>query len=142
MAEPKTRPTDASVDEYLASRASPQQLADCKVLMSVFSRVTGSAPRMWGPSIVGYGSYTYTYASGRRGDWCITGFAVRGRELVVYLVAPGPDQEPLLQRLGPHKIGKSCLYLKRLSDVDLGVLEQLIVDSVAELRRRYPSDHG
>jgi Domain of unknown function (DU1801) len=123
MAEAKTKPTAASVDKYLRSRASPEQLVDCKALMTILNRVTKERPKMWGPSIVGYGTYSYRYGSGRTGESCITGFAVRGRELVVYLVAESPEQAELLTRLGKHKIGKSCLYLKRLADVDTEVLE-------------------
>ena len=138
MAETKTKPTGASVDAYLASRASPEQLADCQALMAICQRVTRQPPRMWGPSIVGYGSYTYRYESGHSGDACLTGFAVRGRELVVYLVAENPGQVELLARLGRHRMGRACLYFKRLADLDVGVLEALIARSVAELRRRYP----
>src|SRR5918994_1987039 len=87
MAETKTKPTDASVDAYLASKASPEQLADCKAIMAMCKRVTKQQPKMWGPSIVGYGSYNYRYESGHSGDACLTGFAVRGKELVVYLIA-------------------------------------------------------
>ncbi|HYH82403.1 MAG TPA: DUF1801 domain-containing protein [Longimicrobium sp.] len=138
MAETKTRPTGASVDTYLASRASPEQLADCKAIMAMCERVTQQQPRMWGPSIVGFGSYTYRYESGRSGDACLTGFAVRGRELVVYVDAESPEQVGLLARLGKHKIGKVCLYFRRLADLDAEVLEALIAGSVAEVRRRYP----
>lgn len=138
MAETKTKPTGASVDAYLASRASPGQLADCKAIMAICKRVTKQQPRMWGPSIVGYGSYTYRYESGHSGDACLVGFAVRGRELVVYLVAESPGQVERLARLGPHKMGKSCLYLKRLADLDLKILEALIAESVAEIKRRHP----
>jgi hypothetical protein len=139
MSKAKTQATAASVDEYLASRASPDQLADCQILMAMLGRVTGEAPRMWGPSIVGYGRYTYRYASGTSGESCVTGFAIRGRDLVVYLVAESPRQEALLARLGKHKLGKACLYLKRLADVDLAVLESLVAEAVAEVRRRHPA---
>jgi hypothetical protein len=142
MADTKTKPSDASVDAYLASRASPQQLADCKALMAMCRRVTKQQPRMWGPSIVGYGSYTYRYESGRSGEACLTGFAVRDGELVVYLVAESPEQVGLLARLGRHRKGKSCLYFKRLAELDAKVLEALIAGSVAEVRRRYPSRSG
>ena len=142
MAETKTKPTGVSVDSYLASKASPEQLTDCKSIMAVCRRVTKQQPRMWGPSIVGYGSYTYTYASGRSGDAPLAAFAVRGRELVVYIIAETPDQVALLARLGKHKIGKSCLYFKRLADVDVKVLEALIAGSVAEVRRLYPQGVG
>ena len=138
MAETKTRPTDASVDAYLASRASPEQLADCRRIMAICKRITKQQPRMWGPSIVGYGSYTYTYESGHSGDACLIGFAVRGRDLVVYILADSAEQRALLARLGKHRMGKSCLYFRRLADLDVGVLEELIAGSVAELERRYP----
>lgn len=138
MAETRTKPTDASVDAYLASRASPGQLADCKAIMAMCHRVTKQPPTMWGPSIVGYGSYTYRYASGHSGDACLTGFAVRGKELVVYLVAESPEQVALLARLGRHRMGKACLYFQRLADLDVEVLEALIAGSVAEVERRYP----
>jgi len=138
VAETKTKPTGASVDEYLASRASPEQLADCKAIVAMCKRVTKQQPKMWGPSMVGYGSYTYTYESGHSGDAFLTGFAVRGKELVVYLMAESSEQVDRLARLGRHKIGKSCLYLRRLADVDVTVLEALIAESVAGIRRRYP----
>ena len=138
MAETKTKYTGASVDAYLASRASPEQLADCKVLMAMCKRVTKQQPRMWGPSIVGYGSYIYTYESGHSGEACLAAFAVRGNDLVVYLGAESPGQVKLLGKLGKHKMGKSCLHFKRLADVDARVLEALIAGSVAEAKRRYP----
>jgi len=138
MAETKTKPTDASVDSYLASRANPEQLTDCKSIMAICKRVTKQQPKMWGPSIVGYGSYTYRYESGHSGDACLVGFAVRGKELVVYVNAESPEQVDLLAKLGKHKMGKSCLYFKRLADLDANVLEALIAESVAEVRRRYP----
>ena len=93
---------------------------------------------MWGPTMVGYGTYTYTYESGRSGDAFLAGFAVRGRELVVYITAEPPGQVDLLTKLGRHRMGKVCLYLKRLADVDVKVLEALIAGSVADIRRRYP----
>jgi hypothetical protein len=94
---------------------------------------------MWGPSIVGYGSYTYRYESGHTGEACLVGFAVRGRELVVYIDAENPSQVELLAKLGKHRMGKVCLYFKRLADLDVQVLEALIAGSVAEVKRRYPS---
>jgi hypothetical protein len=139
MAETKTKPTGASVDAYLASRASPEQLTDCKAIMAMCKRVTRQQPKMWGPSIVGYGSYTYRYESGHSGEAYLTGFAVRGRELVVYIVAENSAQVELLAKLGKHKMGKACLYFKRLTDIDVKVLEALIAGSVAEVKRRYPN---
>jgi Domain of unknown function (DU1801) len=137
MPEAKTKPTAASIDAYLESRASPEQLADCKTLMVILKHVTREQPKMWGPSIVGYGSYSYKYESGRTGESCITGFAVRGREMVVYLVAESPEQRELLAKLGKHKMGKSCLYIKRLADIDTKVLEALVTKSVSEVKRRH-----
>jgi hypothetical protein len=140
MAEAKTRPSDSSVQDYLASRASGEQLADARALATLLQRVSSEQPRMWGPSIVGFGSYRYPLASGKLGESCASGFAVRGKELVVYLVAEGPDQPALLARLGKHKLGKACLYFKRLADLDLKVLEKLVAGSLAEVRRRHGKD--
>lgn len=140
MAELKTQPTSASVDDYLASRASPEQLTDCKVIMAMCQRVTKQRPKMWGPSMVGYGAYRYKYASGYSGEAFVAGFAIRGKDLVVYLLPESPRQMKLRAKLGKHTMGKSCLYLRRLSDIDPKVLEALIADSVAEVRRRYPNN--
>ena len=137
MAENKTKPTRATVKDYIASRANAQQRADCRELMALFKKVTGERPRMWGPSIVGYGSYQYTYESGRTGEAPLTGFAIRGRKLVVYLMAKGAEQKSLLSKLGKHEMGKSCLYFKQLSDLDRSALEKLVIGSVADLKRRY-----
>jgi len=137
MAENKTKFTGASVRDYVASRATAQQRTDCRELMVLLKKVTRHSPRMWGPSIVGYGSYRYTCAGGRTGKAPLTGFAIRGRELVVYLMAEGEEQRSLLSRLGKHKMGKSCLYFRRLADLDRSALEQLVVGSVADVRRRY-----
>ena len=139
MAETKTKPTDASIDEYLASRASPEQLADCKAVMAMCKRVTKQRPKMWGPSIVGYGSYTYLYESGHSGQSAVVGLAVRGKDLVVYLFMDSPQQAKLLGKLGKHRRGKVCLYVKRLADLDAKILEALIAGSVAEVKRRYPA---
>lgn len=137
MAGNKTKPTGASVEDYIASRANARQQADCRELMALFERVTRQTPRMWGPSIVGYGSYRYTYESGRTGEAPLAGFAIRGRELVVYLVAEGQEQRSLLSKLGKHKMTRSCLYFKQLADLDQSVLEKLVAGSVADVRRRY-----
>lgn len=141
MAENKTKPTDADVEDYIASRASEQQRADCRELMTLLEKITRQPPRMWGPSIVGYGVYRYTYESGRTGEAPVAGFAIRGRKLVVYLVAEGDRQKSLLSRLGKHEMGKSCLYFRQLADLDKSVLEQLVAGSIAEVRRRH-GQHG
>ncbi|MBX3132045.1 MAG: DUF1801 domain-containing protein [Gemmatimonadaceae bacterium] len=138
MAEAKTKPTNASVAQYIKSRATPQQAKDCKQLTAMLRRVTGKSPKMWGPSIVGFGVYTYTYATGRTGDWPVAGFAIRGKDLVVYVMAETAKNRALLPKLGKYRIGKSCLYFKQLTDVNLTVLERIVAESVAELKRRYP----
>lgn len=137
MAENKTKPTDASVQQYLASRAKGEQIEDCSRLIHLLSGITNEEPRMWGPSIVGFGSYHYEYESGRQGEACLTGFAIRKSELVVYLNAEAKVQVNLLAKLGKHKMGKACLYFKRLSDLDTAVLEELVRGSVGEIRRRH-----
>ena len=136
MSTTKTRPTTASIEDYIASRATDAQRADCDVLMALLHKVTGEEPTMWGPSIVGYGVYRYTYDSGHSGEACLTGFAIRGREFVVYVMASAPEQAALLATLGKHRMGKACLYFKRVSDLNLAVLETLVAASVAELRSR------
>lgn len=136
MTENKTKATEASVDAYLASRASDQQRADCQVLMAMFGRLTGQSPTMWGPSIVGYGSYRYTYESGRSGEAPLAAFAIRGRELVVYLDCEEGTRS-LLAGLGKHRMTKSCLYIRQLADVDVLVLEQLVATSMAAALSRY-----
>lgn len=139
MPTPKTKPTGASVEEYLAARANAEQMQDCRALLDMCERVTGQKPYMWGPSIVGFGSYTYRYESGHSGEAPLAAFAVRGRDLVVYLGVDDPGQAELLSVLGKHKMGKSCLYFKRLADLDVNVLEALIALAATEAMRRYSS---
>jgi hypothetical protein len=142
MAENKTKPTGARVADYIASRANAEQRADCKALMSIFGRITKQRPKMWGPSIVGYGSYRYTCASGRTDVMCLAGFAIRGRELAVYIIGDGQEQQKLLSKLGKHKMGKSCLLFRRLADLDMTVFEQLLANSVREVKRRHGTSSG
>jgi hypothetical protein len=137
MAENKTKPTDASIQDYIASRANEQQRADCQELIALLTRVTREPPKMWGPSIVGFGTYRYTYDSGRTGEAPVAGFAIRGRELVLYVSVEGEEQAALLAQVGKHKMGKVCLYFKRLADLDAAILEKLVTNSVAEVKRRY-----
>ena len=137
MPENKTKPTDASVADYIASRANAQQQADCRELMALFKKITRQAPRMWGPSMVGYGSFRYTYESGRTGEMPLAAFAIRGRDLVVYLMGEGETQTALLSRIGKHSMGKSCLYFRQLADLDKSVLEKLVVNAMAQVKRRY-----
>lgn len=138
MAEAKTKATTISVAAYLDAIEHEGRRKDCSRLVALMQRATGHAPVMWGTSIVGFGHYHYTYASGREGDSCIVGFSSRKEAISVYLL-PGLDGiEPLLAALGPHKAGKGCLYVKRLDDVQIPVLERLLARAVAEAGRRYP----
>lgn len=137
MAENKTKPTKASIESYLDSRADEEQRADCKKLMALLKKITRQQPYMWGPSIVGYGSYRYTYDSGHSGEAPLAAFAIRGRDLVMYIFAGDAKQRALLARVGKHKMGKSCLYFRRLADLDLAVLEKLVANSIADTKRRY-----
>ena len=138
MPENKTKATHASVDAYIDAIVDPARRADCQAIARLMQAITGERPRMWGSSIVGFGSYHYTYESGREGDACATGFSSRKSDISVYLTANFPGQEELLARLGKHKMGKACLSIRRLSDVDIGVLEQLVARSVEAIRKRYP----
>lgn len=137
MAEPKTRPTDASVAGFLATIDDPEMRADARKVASMMRRATGKRAKMWGTSIVGYGSYHYKYASGREGDFILTGYSPRKTALTVYIMPGFSRFEKLMSKLGKYKTGKSCLYIKRLSDVDEAVLEKLIDESVKYMRRKY-----
>lgn len=138
MSETKTRPTDSSVDAFLAAVERDERRNDCHALVAMMARITGQPAVMWGTSIVGFDTYHYRYASGREGDSAVCGFSPRKGDISVYLTAASPDQDQLLARLGRHRMGKSCLYIRRLAEIDLHVLEQLVAGSVAEVRRRYP----
>jgi hypothetical protein len=134
----KTKPTRANVASFLAKLDDERQLADCRELTKVFRELTGKPAKMWGPSIVGFGSYHYVYPSGREGDAPLIGFAPRGKMLSLYL-CPYLGANALLKKLGRHEAGAGCLYIKTLEDVDRGVLKKLAKASIAELRRRYPA---
>jgi uncharacterized protein DUF1801 len=136
VAENKTKATEASVKSYLSAIEDDGRRKDCEALAKLMTRATKEKPKMWGTSIVGFGSYHYQYESGREGDACLTGFSSRKGDISVYLVASFAGQEALLAKLGKHKMGKACLYVRKLGDVDLKVLEQLVVGSVTERKRR------
>jgi hypothetical protein len=136
MGENKTKPTKVSVADFLSKRATPAQLADCRELVKLFREITGKPPKMWGPSIVGFGTYHYVYPSGREGDAPLIGFSPRKTELSLYL-CPYLEARPLLENLGRHRAGAGCLYIKKLDDIDRKVLKRLAMASVAELRKRY-----
>jgi hypothetical protein len=135
VAENTTKATDASVESYLSAIADEARRNDCAVLATLMTKATKQRPTMWGTSIVGFGSYHYKYESGREGDSCLTGFSSRKSDISVYLVASFPGQEALLAKLGKHRMGGGCLHIRKLSDVDLKVLERLIMGSVAERKR-------
>ncbi|HEX8526882.1 DUF1801 domain-containing protein [Allosphingosinicella sp.] len=138
MAETKTKATAESVDEYIERVPDHVRRADAKKLRALMERLSGKPARMWGPSIIGFGSYHYKYDSGHEGDAARIGFSPRARELVLYLFDSFEGKEDRLARLGKHRIGKCCLYIKKLSDVDEAVLEEMIVDSIAWMDEKYP----
>lgn len=133
MAELKTKPTDESVTAFLNSVSDERKREDCFTLLELMQEVTEAEPTMWGNSIVGFGTYHYKYASGREGDWFLAGFAPRKQNLTLYIMAGFDAYDGLLAQLGKHKTGKSCLYIKRLDDVDMDVLRQLVASSVTHV---------
>ena len=135
MAELKTKPTKRSVKDFVDAIKDEQRKKDCRTVSRIMKRVTRANPKMWGPGIIGFGSYHYKYASGREGDWFLTGFAPRKQNLTLYIMSGFKKYSALLKKLGKHKIGGSCLYVKRLDDVDMDVLTELIEDSVAYVRK-------
>lgn len=138
MTGQKTVPTEQDVTAFL-NRAEPEaRVAEGHRLDAVFRRVTGWQPRIWGASIVGYGQYDYRYASGRSGTFLATGFSPRKRELSIYIMPGYQDYGAILSRLGKHRIGKSCLYIRSLSDVDQDALAELIAAGLHDLRRLWP----
>jgi len=138
MAENKTLPTGQTVDDFLARVPDAGRRADAQALRATMERLSGEPAAMWGPSIVGFGEYRYRYDSGREGGMARIGFSPRAKETVVYLVDGFARRAELLARLGPHRTGKSCLYIRRLADTDPAVLEELIRDSLAYVREKYP----
>jgi hypothetical protein len=136
MAELKTRPSRRSVTKFLAGIRDPELRRDCTTLVRLMKKVTGARPVMWGSSVVGFGSYHYRYASGREGDWFETGFSPRKGSLTIYLMGGAAREPALRKRLGPHKTGVGCLYVKRLADLDPRVLARLVTSSVREVRAR------
>ncbi|MCL1035720.1 DUF1801 domain-containing protein [Shewanella submarina] len=138
MTANKTQPTELSVKTWLEGITDPVRRRDCEQLYAIMAELTGTHGVIWGDSLVGFGQYHYRYESGREGDFFRTGFASRKAGMSIYLMACGMDQHQLLPQLGKHKMGKSCLTVKRLSDIDLDVLKQLLLDSLQEMARRYP----
>ncbi len=137
MAELKTRQSGASVEAFLEAVANETRRRDAAVVNQLMQRITGEPPKMWGPSIVGFGRYHYRNASGREGDWFLTGFSPRKQALTLYIMPGFSQYDALMRRLGKHKTGRSCLYVNKLADVDLPTLEELIRLSVAYMREKY-----
>jgi len=137
MAELKTKENEASVEAFLDTVTDEKRKADTRVLMEVLERVTGCPPKMWGNSIIGYDSYDYTYESGRSGAWYVTGVSPRKQALTVYIMQGFGAYDDLMGKLGKYKTGKSCLYIKRLEDIDMKVLEKLARESMKWIRKNY-----
>ena len=134
MAEIKTKPTAKSVEKFLKSIDDDEKREDSLKLLKLMKQVTRAQPKMWGDSIVGFGDYHYKYASGREGDWFLCGFSPRKQNISIYIMCGFKPYAPLMKKLGNHKAGASCLYIKRLSDVEVPVLKELLADSVKRLK--------
>jgi hypothetical protein len=134
MAKLKTQKTTASVSAFLKGIADDARRKDCQTLVRIMKAAVGAAPRMWGSSIVGFGEYRYKYASGRENDWFLVGFSPRKQDLTIYIMGGFDRYEALMSRLGKYKAGGSCLYIKRLADIDAAVLEELVSASVKHLK--------
>ncbi len=137
MAELKTRKNTKSVEAFLKSIVDDGRRKDCREIARLMEKIVGDKPSMWGDSIVGFGSYRYKYASGREGDWLLTGFSPRKKDLTLYIMSDLGRYSDLLKELGKFKTGKSCMYVKRLQDIDLKVLEELIKKAIVDLSARY-----
>ena len=137
MAELKTKPTRSSVSAFLRAVGDDRMRQDCLTVLDIMKKATGTKPRMWGSTIVGFGSYHYKYDSGREGDWFLTGFSPRKQALTLYIMGGFPRHHELMRKLGKHKTGSSCLYVRKLADLDLRVLKQLILQSVRHLKESY-----
>ena len=136
-AELKTKPTAAAATDYVATIEHKTRRNDAEFLLGSFKKITGWKAQMWGPTIIGYGRYAYNYESGREGEFLVTGFAPRKANLVLYIMPGYQDMQDKLQRLGKHRIGQSCLYINKLADVDLDVLEEIVRDGVDYMRQNY-----
>lgn len=133
MAELKTKPTDVDVSAFLDRVPAEERRRDCFELLEMLRDITGAEPKMWGASIVGFGKYRYKYESGREGEWMVTGFSPRKNDVTVYVMRGLERYSDILARLGKHKTGKSCLYIKRLADLDPSAFRELMVRAVADM---------
>ncbi len=130
MAELKTKQNSASVNDLINSIEDEKRRKDCRTVLAMMQEITGDKPKMWGESIIGFGSYHYRYESGREGDWFLTGFSPRKQALTLYIMSGLKGAQALLKKLGKYKTGKSCLYINKLEDIDLATLRELIARSV------------
>ncbi len=137
MSEPKTKKTTASVREFLDSIEDIEKRKDCRQLATMMRKLSGKRARMWGTSIVGFGEYHYKYKSGREGDWPVTGFSPRKQNISVYIMPGFSKYEKQLAKLGKHKHSVSCLYIKRLADIDVDVLQEIVSDSIQCMAKMY-----
>ena len=137
MAELKTKPNDQSVRAFLDAIPDERKRADAETVLKLMKQITKKQPKMWGPSIVGFGTYHYKYDSGREGDMFRTGFSPRKQSLTIYIMTGFPRHDSLMRKLGKYKTGKSCLYIKTLADIDLPTLKELISESVAYMQKKY-----
>ena|SRR5690349_15724533 len=138
MAEQKTKPTDVSVNDFIDKVDNEQVRDDCRALVKMMKKVTGFPAKMWGPSIVGFGSYHYKYESGHEGDSCLAAFSPRKGNLTVYYMGDFPNQESLFKKLGKYKVSKACIYIKKLEDIDMDVLEKIVKGSMDHTKKKYP----
>lgn len=138
MAELKTKPTDTSVEAFLHGVENDKKREDAFAILALMQEITGEPPKLWGSSIIGFGSYHYKYASGHEGDACLTGFSPRKQNLVLYILAGFDQYDALMAKLGKYKTGKSCLYINKLADIDQTVLRELVAQSVAHMKATNP----
>ncbi len=136
MADLKTKANKASVEKFLNSVKDEKKKADCFKILELMKKITKDKPVMWGPSIVGFGKYHYKYASGREGDWFLTGFSPRKQNLTLYIMSGFKKYDGLMKKLGKYKTGSSCLYINKLKDVDIKVLKSLITESVKYMKNK------
>lgn len=139
MAENKTKETKASVERFINSVKDKNIRADCNAMVKIMKSATKEEPKMWGTSMVGFGTYHYKYESGREGDMCLAGFSPRKQNLTIYLMPGFEVQQSLLKKLGKYKTSKVCLYIKSLNDIDVKVLKEMISQSVKEMKKLYPN---
>lgn len=137
MSDLKTKPNQGDVKAFIDTVEPEGKREDSQELLKLMAKITGLEPKMWGPSIIGYGNYHYKYKSGREGDWFLTGFSPRKQNMTVYLMGGFAESESLLEKLGKHKVSVGCLYFKKLADIDIEILKQLVTKSIDTLKERY-----